>query len=115
MEDFNKKVIIANKEVLTKEQILNDEYGKVLDMYNNDSSNDKVNFSIGSYKDDKGNTLLFKSVQKAESIVATMTKNKDYAVYSEEEVTGKKEFIDAVQSICFGELIQWQKERLVSA
>ena len=65
-------------------------------MYQRDTSDDKVNFSIGSYKQDNGATALFEAVKKAEQIVAEKTTDKDYAVYAEDEYHGKKEFVDAV-------------------
>lgn len=67
------------------------------DAFNQDSSPDKINLTIGVYKDESGTTPIFRSVKKAEERILADESTKSYLA-----INGSKEYAAAVQSMVFG-------------
>jgi aspartate/tyrosine/aromatic aminotransferase len=66
--------------------------------FNQDSSPDKINLTIGVYKDTSGTTPIFRAVKKAEERILGEESTKSYLA-----INGSKEYGAAVQRLIFGE------------
>ena len=67
------------------------------DSFNRDTNPNKINLTIGVYKDDTGTTPIFSSVKKAEERMLTAESTKSYL-----QIQGAPEFGSAVQDLIFG-------------
>lgn len=65
--------------------------------YNNDPNPEKINLTIGVYKDESGNTPIFRSVKKAEQRILEQETTKSYLA-----INGSAEYAKSVQHLVFG-------------
>jgi aspartate/tyrosine/aromatic aminotransferase len=66
--------------------------------FRNDPNPDKINLSVGVYKDAEGNTPVFDCVKRAEERVLSTERTKGYL-----PIDGSAEYAAAVQGLVFGE------------
>jgi aromatic-amino-acid transaminase len=69
----------------------------ITELYNKDTRADKINLSMGVFKDEQGSTPLLDSVKKAEAIIYAEEDTKAYSA-----IEGFAEFNDAVLPLIFG-------------
>ncbi|MCZ6634861.1 MAG: aspartate/tyrosine/aromatic aminotransferase [bacterium] len=69
----------------------------ITEAYNQDPNPDKINLSVGVYKDANGHTPIFRSVKKAESRVLAEADSKSYL-----GMDGDADYQKAVQVLLFG-------------
>ncbi|MDF7667006.1 aspartate/tyrosine/aromatic aminotransferase [Orbaceae bacterium ESL0727] len=81
------------------------------DLYNADTRANKINLSVGIYKDETSQTPILGSVKKAELFLLEHEKNKTYL-----PITGSPEFNRVTQQLLFGtEIIDTQSQRARTA
>ncbi len=68
------------------------------ELFQKDPNPQKINLSVGVYKDNQNNTPIFKAVKKAEQIILEKEKTKSYL-----PITGLPDFCDKTQKLVFGE------------
>ncbi|MCB9781389.1 MAG: aspartate/tyrosine/aromatic aminotransferase [Candidatus Omnitrophica bacterium] len=66
--------------------------------FKKDSNPEKINLSVGVYKDSKGVTPIFRAVKEAEKRLTDLEKSKGYL-----PINGSEEYGNAVQALLFGE------------
>ena len=66
--------------------------------FRNDTKTNKINFGVGVYKNDAGETPVLKTVKKAEKIILDTEKTKSYL-----SIPGTPEYGRLVQGLVFGE------------
>jgi aromatic-amino-acid transaminase len=67
------------------------------DNYNKDETPNKINLTVGVYKDEAGTTPIFTAVKKAEQKILAEETTKGYL-----PINGSAEYADAVQRLIFG-------------
>ncbi len=66
--------------------------------FNQDTNPDKINLTIGVYKNESGTTPIFRTVKKAEERILSEESTKSYLA-----INGSKEYASAVQHLIFGD------------
>mmetsp|Transcript_19256 Transcript_19256/g.49321 ORF Transcript_19256/g.49321 Transcript_19256/m.49321 type:complete len:122 (+) Transcript_19256:101-466(+) len=72
--------------------------------FRNDSSDRKVNLSVGAYKSEEGKAVILKSVKQAEQKVLEGETNKDYLPMS-----GLKSFTEGARQVLFSGSVESSK------
>lgn len=68
------------------------------ELFQKDPNPQKINLSVGVYKDEQNNTPIFGAVKKAEQIILEKEKTKSYL-----PISGSPEFCENTQRLIFGE------------